>query len=208
MQRAPAILTGALLCLAAASAQAQYQQQQQEFDEPSRRPALWLKGGASWGDVSNRGLLPGDLSGRMGFAAGLGIGPIGEPIGIGIEGLYAQRGVSSDVPGSSAELDYLDIPVYLRITIPTDAVSPFLYAGPQFSVELHCEDGVGECVDTDRSELSYYANIGAGIAFGGSTALSIEARYLYGLSDLRLGTITESESYRSRSFLLMGGIGF
>ena len=34
---------------------------------------LSIKGGASFGNVSNKGVLPGDLGGRTGFAAGAGL---------------------------------------------------------------------------------------------------------------------------------------
>src|SRR5690242_11182243 len=51
-----------------------------------------IKGGASFGDVSNKGVLPGDLGGRTGFAVGLSLASRGGLVGLGVEGLYAQRG--------------------------------------------------------------------------------------------------------------------
>ena len=104
-----------------------------------------IKGGASFGDVSNRGVLPGNLDTRTGFAVGLALGNSGGLLGFGIEGLYAQRGVQSATAGDSWRLDYIDVPAYLRVMIPTPGLAPFAYAGPQVSFELHCGDGSGAC---------------------------------------------------------------
>jgi hypothetical protein len=38
--------------------------------------------------------------------------------------------------------------------------------------------------------------------------LSIEGRYVYGLTDLKLNTVTSSESFKSRTFLILAGYHF
>jgi hypothetical protein len=167
-----------------------------------------LKAGVTFSDVSNRGVLPGDLSGRTGFTGGLAVSTPWNIIGVGAEGLYAQRGIIGSSEADSRRLDYIDVPVYLRVSIPDLAVRPFLYAGPQFSFELRCRSDDNACPDTDRPETSYAAVVGAGLRFGQRSALSIEGRYLYGLSDLKLNTVTDDNSYRTRAFLILGGIGF
>ncbi|HEX3273804.1 MAG TPA: hypothetical protein VHR43_03025, partial [Gemmatimonadales bacterium] len=58
---------------------------------------LGVKGGASFGDVSNKGVLPGNLDTRTGFAAGVSVGLGGGLVGVGGEALYAQRGLTGDV---------------------------------------------------------------------------------------------------------------
>lgn len=166
---------------------------------------LSVKGGLSYGNVSNRGLLPGNLRERTGFAVGVGIGTAGSLLSLGVEGLYAQRGVVSDNPPDARKLDYIDLPVYLRVSLPTPGVAPFAYAGPQFSFEVRCRSGSVDCPDTDRAKVTYAAVIGGGLRFN---AISFEGRYIYGLNDLKLSTITSSESYKTRSFMLLAGIGF
>src|SRR5262245_5669129 len=95
-----------------------------------------IKGGLSCGNVSNSGLLPGELNHRTGFAAGLSLTPMTKSVvGFGIEALYAQRGVQSDVGGDSRELNYVDVPVFLIAAIPTPGAGPYVYAGPQMSFE-------------------------------------------------------------------------
>ena len=164
---------------------------------------LGIKGGLSYGNVSNNGALPGDAKERTGFAIGLGMST-GGAVGFGVEGLYAQRGTTSDVAGDSRELDYIDVPAYVRIALPIPVLSPFAYAGPQASFELKCGSGDADC-PSGRAKTTYAGVIGAGVKVFG---LSIEGRYVYGLSDLKLNTVTTSSNYKTRSFLLLAGIGF
>ncbi len=173
---------------------------------------IGIKAGASFGDISNKGVLPGNLKHRTGFAGGLYFGSSGL-LGIGVEGLYAQRGAESDDATATADtkLDYIDVPVYLKVRIPTPGVKPFGYAGPQVSYEVKCRTGAGvDCGNystSGRSRWDYAAVIGAGIRIGGSTGFGIEGRYVYGLKDLKPSTVTSGSSYKNRSFLLLVSIG-
>jgi hypothetical protein len=176
------------------------------------QPEIGIKGGASFGNISNKGVLPGNLKTRTGLAGGLYVGS-GGPIGIGIEGLYAQRGAESDEPIATAEtrLDYFDVPVYLKVRIPTPAIKPFIYAGPQVSYEVKCRTAVGgDCAGystSDRKRWTFAGVIGAGIRIGGGVGFGIEGRYLYGLTDLKPSTVTSGSSYKDRTFMLLGSIG-
>jgi Outer membrane protein beta-barrel domain len=172
----------------------------------ARAQGLGIKGGLSYGNVSNRGVLPGNLGARTGFALGASLTSSG-PLGLGIEGLYAQRGVTSDSGVDSRSLDYLDVPVYARLKLDTPGLAPYAYAGPMVSFELRCRAGGVPCPDTGRPKRSYAAVVGAGVSLGGQ-GLSLEGRYIYGLTDLKLSTITSSTSYHSRSFLILAGIPF
>ena len=134
------------------------------------------------------------------FAAGLGLWT-GGSLGFGVEGLYAQRGITA------RKLDYIDVPGYVRLEITNPAISPFAYAGPQASFELKCDADAGTC-PSGRPKTTYAGVIGAGLRFGSSRGFSIEGRYIYGLTDLKLNTVTTSDSYKTRSFLLLAGIGF
>jgi hypothetical protein len=163
-----------------------------------------IKGGLSYGNVSNRGILPGSLSVRTGFAVGVALGSATSLFGFGIEGMYAQRGVRSATDGSSRKLDYVDVPVYLRATIPTP-VAFYAYAGPQMSFELHCSAGNADCPASDRPKRTTAAVLGGGVRIGPRSGFTLEGRYIYGLTDLKLNTITSSSSYKTRSFLVLAG---
>jgi hypothetical protein len=167
-----------------------------------------LKGGFSYGNVSNRGVLPGNLQERTGFALGISFGTGRSMLGLGVEALYAQRGVKNSGTTDERRLDYVDVPVFLRALFPTPGIAPFAYAGPQASFELRCRAGGTPCPDTDRPSTSWAAVIGGGVRLGATSALTVEGRYIYGLSDLKLSTVTSSESYKTRSFLILAGWAF
>ncbi|HEY6809060.1 MAG TPA: porin family protein [Gemmatimonadales bacterium] len=170
---------------------------------------LAIKGGLSFGDVTNRGALPGNLSTRTGFAAGIALPLLGgDPLSLNVEGLYAQRGVGSSSDTSSRRLDYIDVPAYLRFTLPLPALAPFIYAGPQISFETKCRAGASACPDDGRPKTTYAGVLGAGVRLGSASGFSLEGRYIYGLTDLKLSTVTTSSSYKTRSFLILMGFGF
>lgn len=166
-----------------------------------------LKGGISIGNVSNGGLLPGEGSRRTGFAIGVSAFTPGA-LALGLEGFYAQRGVSDASGLFSRKLDYLDFPLLVRVTLPVPGIAPYAYAGPQISYEFACDAGVNGCPRDERPRWPTAGVIGAGVALGGDTKVSVEARYIYGLQDLRFQTVTASESFRDRSFMVLAGIAF
>jgi len=164
-----------------------------------------VKAGLSYGDVSNSGVFPGGARTRAGIAVGVGfVSPA--PIGFGIEALYAQRGIIGS-SGNSRELDYIDIPAYLHLASQNQPVQPFGYLGPQVSMELQCDSDGGSC-PSGRDRWSFAGVIGGGLRLQRFHGLSVEARYVYGLSDLKLGTVTDSENYQTRSFMVLFGLGF
>ena len=161
---------------------------------------LTLKGGLSYGNVSNGGVFPGPNKERTGAALGLGI-QSGGGLGFGIEGLYAQRGITA------RKLDYIDVPAYLKIEFGNSGIAPFGYLGPQVSFELKCNDDAGATCPSGRPKVTYAGVAGAGIRLNALHGLSIEGRYIYGLTDLQLNTVTTTDSYKTRSFLVLFGIG-
>jgi hypothetical protein len=173
---------------------------------------LGIKGGASFGGVSNKGLLPGNLDNRTGFAGGVAVGVRARVIGFGVEGLWAQRGLkTSTTTTSERKLDYIDIPAYLKVQLPTPGISPFAYAGPQVAFEIRCRDHGVDCPDasTDGRKTTDYAGIiGGGIKIGNEKqfGFSLEGRYIYGLRDLKLSTVTSGSSFKTRSFMILAGI--
>jgi hypothetical protein len=179
--------------------------------EPVMAQSIGLKAGLSFGNISNKGLLPSNLETRTGGAGGISFTTGSGLVGFGVEGLFAQRGATSNQSLATAEtrLDYIDVPVYLRVGIPVASVRPFAYAGPQVSFEVHCRTANGaDCLgSTSRKKTDFAGVIGGGVRFGGkSGAVSLEGRYVYGLRDLDLSTVTSSASYKNRTFLILLGL--
>ena len=77
-----------------------------------------IKGGGSFGDISNKQFLSVNLKTRTGFAAGFGVVSAGLA-GVGVEALFAQRGLRNTTPLDEFKLNYVDVPVYLRLMLPT-----------------------------------------------------------------------------------------
>jgi hypothetical protein len=169
-----------------------------------------IKGGVSFGNISNKGVLPGNLDTRTGFAGGIFLGYRVGFIGVGLEGLYARRGAKSDSSFATAQtrLDYIDVPAYVKVALPTPLLQPFAYVGPQVSFEVRCRTAAdAACPDaatSGRKKTDYAAVIGGGVRFGG---LGLEGRYIYGLRDLKLNTLTDTHSYKTRTFLILVSIG-
>lgn len=173
---------------------------------------LGLKVGATFGNISNKGLIPEDLDTRNGLAGGLSIGWSSGVVGFGAEALYSQRGLKSSASLAVARtrLDYIDVPAYLRVILPTPGIRPFLYAGPQASFEIRCQRANGSSCEgnTDRPKRTVYAGIvGGGARLGGKLGLTIEGRYVYGLTDLKLTTLTSPTSFKHRTFMILLGVG-
>ena len=168
---------------------------------------IGLKGGLAYGSVPNNGgVYPGQLSPASGYAIGVGIASR-SAFGLGVDALYAQRGFTSSLAGGSRELSYLDVPVYLQVQALSTGVSPYAYAGPQVSFEVSCRASGGSCPD-GRSKTAYAGVIGGGVRFGTLSRFSVEARYVYGLTDLKASTVTEKDNYKTRSLMLLVGFGF
>jgi hypothetical protein len=170
-----------------------------------------IKAGASFGNIKNKGVLPGSLKTRTGVAGGVSLGFRAAVIGVGLEALYAQRGAQSDqsIADATTKLDYIDLPGYVKVSIPVPGIRPFVYAGPQVSFEVKCRTAGGSapCPDNGRKQTDYAGVIGGGVRLGGeSLGLSVEGRYVYGLADLKLSTVTTSESYKNRTFMLLVGL--
>jgi hypothetical protein len=171
----------------------------------ARAQGLGVVGGLSYGSVPNTNTSgAGTYKANSGFAVGIGA-ESGGVIGFGINGLYAQRGYTNSVSGFSRNLSYIDVPVYLRVAIPNPVITPFALAGPQGSFELNCDGG--DC-PSGRPKTTYSAIVGLGVKFRALAGLSVQGRYIYGLTNLNSGTIENTNNYQTRSFMLLVGIGF
>jgi hypothetical protein len=166
---------------------------------------LGLLGGLSYGSTPNaNGVLPGTLKASSGFAVGLSAEGSGV-LSFGINALYAQRGFTSSTAGSSQKLTYVDVPVYLKLAIPNPLVTPFAFAGPQGSFELNCEGGV---CPSGRAKTTFSGVVGAGVKLGILGGLSVQGRYVYGLTNLDYGTVSNPNNYQPRSFMALAGFSF
>lgn len=163
-----------------------------------------FKAGVSLGNVSDDELLPGDVTGRFGVTLLLSAFTPGR-YAVGADLLYSQRGVAGAQEPESREIDYLDLPVLFRASVPGERLTPFVVAGPQVSREVDCDAGPAPCPG-GRPKWPWSAVVGAGVRLGGEAGLSgsLEARFIYGLTDLSL---SPASSHRERSIMVLAGVG-
>jgi len=141
-----------------------------------------LKGGANIANVN--GNFTGELSNwksTVGFCAGIFLElNLGRILTIQPEVLYTVKGADSGT--GKLTFDYLEIPVLLKIRIPTGSVHPFVFAGPAFGFSLKAVlDGIKI---QDMPTADYGAVLGAGLQLGRS--IHIDARYTMGLQKLAI----------------------
>jgi hypothetical protein len=115
-----------------------------------------------------------------------------------------------DVQGNTARPTFLELPIYLKVSMPLRGVTPFAFAGPQAAVELGC---TGPC-RPDQKTLSYAAVAGAGVKVGPRGRFSLRARYLLGVTDAVSSSIfppggfSIGGTYKLRTLSLMAGVTF
>ncbi len=99
------------------------------------------------------------------------------------EVLYTMKG--ADVGGGKLKFDYIEIPVLLKLRLPTGDVHPFVFAGPAFGFALKAAIEGIELEDFPKSD--YSAVIGGGLQLGRS--FHIDVRYTMGLQKLEIPDI-------------------
>ncbi|MEO5800977.1 MAG: porin family protein [Gemmatimonadales bacterium] len=169
----------------------------------SAQTTFGIKGGLSFATLSNK--HP-DWDNRTGFAAGVALDMRAGPIGIQPEVLYVQKGVKSDgSPDSDApKLDYIEVPILLKVTIPIPAIQPFVYAGPSIGFRLTCKVGEIDCDSDAVKSTDFGAALGGGIRLGGNKGITLEGRYMWGLKDLN--KLNSGVETKTRTFLVMAGV--
>lgn len=141
---------------------------------------------------------------------------LGGPVWLQTELFYSRRG--SRIEEAEAEyaykLDYLEVPLLLRLVPLKGAVSPVLLGGPYGSLLLKARgvatiEGRSEAEDIKElfKSADYGLKLGAGMQFrAGRLLLLVEGRYTHGLADI--AKELEEGSVRNRGLALLLGVGF
>lgn len=154
----------------------------------------------------------------VGFMAGI---PLSPRVSLQPEALYVQKGAktTSELTNSvgvvigtesvTYAIDYVEIPLLLRVGVPTDgSVEPYFIGGPSVGFKVSEEIRFGDFSDPqDRvSTTDFGLAIGAGLQVGrGGSYWLIEGRYTAGVTDI--GSIPDG-SLRSGVWLVTAGIAW
>lgn len=120
---------------------------------------------------------------RLGFVGGAGLRfDVSPSLAVQVEALYSQEGARESDGSGTYELDYLDVPILLRLGAPIGRVADAgLYGGVQLGIPLRAE------FDPDFGPAEEeQTRTDVGVALGadyGSGPISIDARYVIGLVD-------------------------
>ena len=141
-----------------------------------------------------------DWRSQVGFCGGIFVEiNFGRILTIQPEVLYTMKGAEAtiedgEITGTGKlRFDYLEVPILLKVRIPTGSLHPFLFAGPAigFNVKATFEDITGDANDVDgANKVDYSAVLGGGLQLGRS--IHVDVRYTLGLQTLEipeLGTI-------------------
>ena len=160
-----------------------------------------IKGGANVANVNgNFADNVSNWKSRIGFCAGIFLElNLGRILTIQPEVLYTMKGADATLEEGvltgtgKLRFDYIEIPILLKVRIPTGPVHPFVFAGPAIGFDLKAtfEDITGDSSDVNTAnKVDYSAVFGGGLQLGG--AIHIDVRYTLGLRKLEvpdLGTI-------------------
>lgn len=160
---------------------------------------------------------PDNFQDLSGMAAGVFVSfSLGGPVYLQPEVYYSRRGSRLQEGGDKFEykLDYLEVPLLLKLAILRGPVSPVLFGGPYGSLLVKAR-GVttieGRSESEDLKEL--FKNIDYGLVFGGGLEfragrllLLVEGRYTLGLANI--ATEVEDGSVKNKGFSVLLGIGF
>lgn len=174
---------------------------------------------ATWrgADVSNAEFfLDTSAKSKMGLVGGGFITfNLSPAFAIQAEALYSMKGAKGEVPGDfkiSATISYLEIPILVKIMIPTQgSLKPSLFVGPALALKMSAkykyeEEGYSESGDIEEAKSSDLGLVfGAGLDIGRNIRTDI--RYTLGFTK-----IAESEGVtydvKNGAFSLMIGYCF
>lgn len=142
---------------------------------------------------------------KAGWMAGLFFGNKA-PIGVLGELNFLQRRTTDVATGAKTQLNYIDIPVLLKINIGSgsaNGVSFFVAGGPAFDFKI------GDSVSS-VAQVQNYENFDFSLVASGGVELTrfiIEGRGMWGLKNIAVNHLAAGDLH-SRTFLLLFGVRF
>jgi hypothetical protein len=143
------------------------------------------------------------LDSRTGVIGGLSlVFPSAGPLSLQTGALFVGKGAEAgSTTTEGVEINYLEIPALIRLDLGGTGLTPHIYAGPYFGLQLSCtlEDTSADCdrvggVNTKTVDIG--GIVGGGLDFSlGPLVLTGGVRYGFGVSkiaDFEFGSVQES----------------
>lgn len=149
----------------------------------SAQTSFGLRAGLNVSDLTGDDL--GNTEPRLGFTGGAFVNvPFTPQFSLQPEVSYSQKGVASEDGDAQLQVDYVEVPILVKYTVPVTETGLMFgaYAGPALGFKVSEEvDGFGGSADTD-----FFKSTDIGGAFGvtvGAGPFAVDGRYTLGLSD-------------------------
>jgi hypothetical protein len=158
---------------------------------PASAIQFGLKGGANAANLTGQDAqdINTTLKNKVGFVGGIFLNfPMGSVFSFQLEGLYTMKGVGMETTDISGKLyaNYIEIPLLLKIRIPTPGISPFVFAGGSVGFKLS-EKLTQDGQDVPLTE-AFFKNNDYGAIFGGGLNIGghfhMDVRYSMGLEKI------------------------
>jgi hypothetical protein len=157
---------------------------------------------------------------RTGFNAGAFVElPLADIIWLVPGAYYVQKGATSDGVVDQLSIDYLEVPLLLRVGVSErDPIGVNLFLGPTFAYQLKCEFELGnvtrDCEDSTASNFDITKSFDFGLMVGGGVSFAVSegvALLANAFWDLGLTSIDESaadQDIKNEAILLNVGFLF
>ncbi|HSG80775.1 MAG TPA: outer membrane beta-barrel protein, partial [Gemmatimonadota bacterium] len=148
---------------------------------------------------------------------------VSDRFAVQLAGMYTRKGSKVEESGQQFDVrvDYFEIPLLARVTIPTEAgqrISFHLFAGPAVSFETSCKfkgdvDGESMEIDCDdplvdaaaRQTTDYSLLFGGGVGIGaGPGDIQLDFAYDLGLRNLN-SELNDNSSTKNRTLMVTAG---
>ncbi len=171
---------------------------------PASAQGIGIKGGWLFPEFTSEAI---EFDNRTGYQVGLFFG--GDRGGLfGVQGElnYGKKG--AEIAGQDLDVNFLSVPVLLRLNVSPDPVTVYGIVGPQFDWLFNRSLGEDDFFDLDESTEGFEV----GLAIGGGieiTRFIIELRYVHGLRSIAKDfNIFDTEDLKTKSFAILFGFRF
>ena len=201
----------------------------------SAQVKLGLMGGANFSNfrvgvdqpipvpLPNNASAQGSFSSRTSFAIG-GVAEysLSPMIALSVQPMYSRQGskfkfdgpvVNPLSPESTVKLNYIDIPVMLKVQFGGSSAKPYVTSGFTLGFLTSAKSGSADFKD-DLKSTNISWNIGGGLSMpAGGRTFFIEGRYMLGLSDiydasLQAVPLSAVSELKTKGFQVMAGVTF
>lgn len=171
--------------------------------------SLIPKGGIALSNINFDQDLTGQKS-RFGYVAGLGVNfPLTADkfFSIQPELLYIQQGTRATA--GNFDVNYVQLPLLVKVNFGEENLPIYVNAGPSFGYLLNDPVNLGTMTFTNPNKLDIGLQFGGGVGFGlGPGSLMLDARYGFGLTDIRNESGVADSMNKSKNNVFQFTLGY